>query len=475
LPAGRRVEIGGAEILVSEQIPAGHKFALKNIPAGASVVKYGFSIGTSTADVKTGARVHSHNLCTNLSGKLNFGYNKETCKLPARKPSTFMGYRREDGRAAIRNELWIVPTVGCINGPAKAAAQQFASSGLPEGVDGIRVWEHSFGCSQLSEDHHNTQMILAGLASNPNAGGVLVFGLGCENNTMEQFREVLGECSEKRVKFLVAQECEDECLTAVSLLEELAEYASGFKREEISASELVIGLKCGGSDAFSGITANPVVGEVSNIIIAQGGSAILTEIPEMFGAEQMLLNRCKDKETFNSLKKLALEFREYFLSHGEPVGENPSPGNRQGGITTLEDKSLGCVQKAGCSEVVDVLRYGGKVKNKGLTILEGPGNDIVAVTALAAAGCHLILFTTGRGTPLGAPVPVVKIASNSKLAQKKPGWVDFNAGIVVEGSSVERTGRQLFELVLDVASGKRTTSEAGSMPQMAIWKNGVTL
>ena len=471
----KTVEVGKLVLQANQTIPAGHKIALCQIKKGEQIIKYGFSIGTASTDIARGDWVHTHNVLTNLTGDFNFTFDKQLCKPKTPQVASFMGYKRSDGQVGVRNEVWVVPTVGCVNGIAKLAIADVVAGGLPDGVDGVYVWEHPLGCSQMDDDHRNTQKLLASLAKNPNAAGVLIFGLGCENNTMEEFKAVLGEYNPERMRFLVAQQCDDEVEAASDLLRELLSFAAKAKREPVSVSELKIGLKCGGSDAFSGITANPVVGEVSDIVVSCGGSTLLTEIPEMFGAEQLLLNRCKDEKTFSDFLELVKDFRTYFVNNNEPVGENHSPGNKDGGLTTLEDKSLGCVQKGGTGEVCSALRYGQRLNTKGLSILEGPGNDIVAVTALAAAGCQIILFTTGRGTPLGSPVPVVKIASNSAISDKKKNWIDFNAGTVVEGTEVAEVGRELFDIVLETASGKYTQAEIKGLRQIAIWKNGVTL
>ena len=457
-----------------EDIPQGHKVALKDIPAGTNIIKYGFAIGRATSDIKAGQWVHTHNMKTNLSGEVEYTYEPsfhDLEKMPAR---SFMGYRREDGRAATRNEIWIIPTVGCVGSIAErlAASNQDLVTGS---IDGLYAFTHPYGCSQTGHDHAQTRKLLAALTRHPNAGAVLVLSLGCENCTHEQFLEELGEYDERRVKFLTCQEAEDELAEGRRILGELAEYAGGFTRREIPASDLVIGMKCGGSDGLSGITANPTVGRFSDLLIRQGGSTILTEVPEMFGAEGMLLGRCRSREVFDKATGMLNGFKDYFISHHEPVYDNPSPGNKQGGITTLEDKSCGCVQKGGIAPIEDVIGYGESVTKKGLTLLYGPGNDLVSATALTAAGACLILFTTGRGTPFGAPAPTLKIASNSRIAAHKTGWIDFSAGTVAEGETLEAAGERLMDLVLATASGERTKNERSGYRQIAIFKEGVTL
>jgi altronate hydrolase len=474
---GEAFKIGASSIVALEDIERGHKIALKDIRRGENIIKYGFPIGHATEDIKAGQWVHSHNLKTNLGEILEYEYcpqknefkYEECCK-------TFMGYRRNDGRVGVRNEIWIIPTVSCVNRNAELIALKareiYANT---NGIDGIYEFKHPYGCSQLGKDHINTQKILANLVKHPNAAGVLVLGLGCENNNIEEFKKVLGEYNPNRVKFLIAQEVEDEIEEGLKLIGELIEYAVQFKREECPISDLVIGLKCGGSDGFSGITANPLVGFLSDKLIACGGSAVLTEVPEMFGAETILMNRAKDREVFKKIVKLINDFKEYFMSYNQPIYENPSPGNKKGGITTLEEKSLGCTQKGGTSPVVDVLDYGDVVREKGLNLLYGPGNDMVASTALASAGCQIVLFTTGRGTPLGTAVPTIKIATNSEIFNKKPHWMDFDAGRLLAGETMEQLTEELIDYVIRVASGMLTKSEKMGFREIAIFKNGVTL
>ena len=458
-----------------ENVPQGHKMALRDIRAGENIIKYGFPIGHATCDIQAGAWVHTHNVKTNLDGEMEYRYAPvKTPVLSADALCTFQGFLRPDGRAAIRNEIWILPTVGCVNSVAEKLARdnQHLVSGS---VEGLYAFTHPYGCSQMGEDHENTKKLLAALARHPNAGGVLVLGLGCENLTLEQFQKELGAWDDNRVKFLVCQDVEDEYEAGAQLLKELSVYAGQFERQEIPAWKLVIGMKCGGSDGLSGVTANPTVGAFSDLMIAQGGATILTEVPEMFGAETLLMNRCASEEIFDKTVQMINGFKQYFLRHDQVVYENPSPGNKAGGITTLEDKSLGCVQKGGSAKVADVIMYGEQVTVPGLNLLTGPGNDLVSATALTAAGAHLILFTTGRGTPFGAPAPTVKIATNNRLFNHKKGWIDFNAGPVAEGESIPAAGARLFEAVLRYASGERTQSEITGCRSIAIFKGGVTL
>lgn len=457
-------------------IPRGHKIALAPIPAGANVIKYGQPIGHATEAIEPGSWVHVHNLRTNLDGTEQYAYEPEIPETSVAPERTFQGFRRANGDVGIRNELWILPTVGCVNHICMALAREFSSKPLPGSLEGVHAFTHPYGCSQLGEDHENTRKILAGLALHPNAGGVLVVGLGCENNTMESFRKSLGDIDPTRFRFLVVQEVEDEMVAGMALLEELAEVAGQARREPVPVSALRVGLKCGGSDGFSGITANPLVGAFSDRLIAHGGTTVLTEVPEMFGAETLLMKRCVSPTVFEACVGMVNGFKEYFLRHNQVVYENPSPGNKEGGISTLEEKSLGCTQKGGRGAVVDVIPYGGRLRLPGLNLLNGPGNDIVATTVLAAAGVHLVLFTTGRGTPLGGPVPTVKIASNSDLATRKKTWIDFNAGQLLDGTPMDDLADRLFEQVLALASGEsRTRSEINGFREIAIFKDGVTL
>ena len=449
----------------------GHKIALCDISEGQEIIKYGYSIGHATEDIKEGMHVHTHNIKTNLKGTLEYTYEPNHNEIAPQAKRTFMGYVREDGSVGIRNEIWIVNTVGCVNKTSEILARE-ANVRYGSECDGIFNFVHPFGCSQLGDDQMTTQAVLKGLVNHPNAAGVLVLGLGCENNNIPVFKEVLGEVNENRVKFMSTQECDDEIDEGLAIIGELVEYSKNFKRTECDASNLVIGLKCGGSDGFSGLTANPLIGRASDKLIAMGASTILTEVPEMFGAETILMNRCVNEDVFDKTVHLINDFKEYFTRHGQVVYENPSPGNKKGGITTLEDKSLGCVQKSGMADVSDVIEIGGKVKNKGLNLLTGPGNDIVAITNLTASGCHMILFSTGRGTPVGAPVPTVKIATNTPLYEKKPHWIDFNAGPVIDGNDLSD---ELLDYILSVASGKRTNNEKNGYREISIFKDGVTL
>lgn len=456
-------------------IKRGHKIALVDIKEGEQVIKYGYPIGHASKDIKVGDHVHSHNVQTNLTGSLDYTYKPVHPSISPKEKRTFMGYKRADGKVGIRNEIWILPLVGCVNDVCLEICEEAKEVVKEYGLDGIYHFPHPYGCSQLGDDLNNTKTILADLCKHPNAGGVLCVALGCENLTLDLFKEALGNDYDDKIRILVCQEVEDEKKKANELIKELCEYASKYKREECDASSLVIGTKCGGSDGLSGITANPVVGRMSDNVVAMGGTSILTEVPEMFGAEVNLLNRCENIELFNKASKMINDFKEYFLSHGQPVGENPSPGNKEGGITTLEDKSLGCVQKSGLAPVKGVLLYGEMFKAKGLNMLCAPGNDLVSSTALTAAGAQLIFFTTGRGTPFSAPAPTIKISTNTALYKKKNNWIDFNAGEIVDGKEIGEVADELLDLALEVASGKLTKSETNNQHGIAIWKSGVTL
>ena len=444
----------------------GHKYALCDIKKGENIIKYGSPIAHATEDIKKGEHVHTHNVKTNLSGNLEYTYNYKDYGIK-NVPSDlcFEGYVRENGDVGIRNEIWIVNTVGCVNKTAEMLANK----------TGARYFPHPFGCSQLGDDQKTTQLILKGMVNHPNAAGVLVLGLGCENNNIEAFKKVLGEYNEKRVKFLICQDFDDEIEEGIKLIDELNKYALSFTKEKINISKLRIGLKCGGSDGYSGITANPLVGSLSDRMISHGGSCVLTEVPEMFGAEHLLMERCESREIFDKTVSLINDFKDYYTRHNQVIYENPSPGNKEGGITTLEEKSLGCVQKGGLGKVVDVLNYGDKLSKNGLSLLNGPGNDIVAVTNLMAAGVHLILFTTGRGTPLGSAVPTVKISTNKNLAQKKKNWIDFDASPLLEGTSMDELTDKLLDYIIKVASGEETKNEINGYREISIFKDGVTL
>ena len=448
---------------VEVNLADGHKYALRDIAQGENIIKYGNPIGHATCDIKAGEHVHTHNVKTNLSDKLTYTYTENNAVFPvADEGRTFKGYIRANGDVGIRNEIWIINTVGCVNKIAEKLAAK----------TGAYAFVHPFGCSQLGDDQDLTQKILRGLVNHPTAGGVLVLGLGCENNNIELFKKVLGEYDPERVRFLNCQDENDEIAAGVAIIEELKAYAAKFTPVDIPASRLRVGLKCGGSDGYSGITGNPLVGRFSDKLISMGGSCVLTEVPEMFGAEHLLMQRAESREIFEKTVDLINDFKDYYTRHNQVVYENPSPGNKKGGITTLEEKSLGCVQKGGLAPVVDVLDYGDILSKNGLSLLNGPGNDIVAITNLTAAGAHVILFTTGRGTPLGAPVPTVKVATNHDLAVRKSDWIDFDASPVLEGVDLDET---FFNFVLDVASGKQTKNEENGYREISIFKDGVTL
>lgn len=483
IPAGETVtvEVQGQmkDITALEEIPAGHKMAICDIPAGGEVIKYGYRIGNAKEDIRAGAWIHTHNIKTALGDLLEYTYEPVHMEEKRSGDVTFPGFKRPDGKVGVRNEIWIIPTVGCVNNVATAIAKQanawLQSQADKETVEEVIAFPHPYGCSQMGDDQEHTRKILADLINHPNAGGVLVLGLGCENSNIDVLKPYIGNYDENRVKFVVAQECEDEIEESLEVIKGLVDYAAGFKREPVSVSKLVIGMKCGGSDGLSGITANPLVGRFSDKLISKGGTTILTEVPEMFGAETILMNRCADRELFDKTVDLINDFKNYFKSHNQTIYENPSPGNKKGGISTLEDKSLGCTQKSGSAPVKGVLQYGETVKTPGLNLLSAPGNDLVAATALAAAGAHIVLFTTGRGTPFASPVPTVKISTNSNLANKKSNWIDFNAGVLVEDKSMEEETEALFDYVVAVASGKKVCSEAAGFHDMAIFKQGVTL
>ena len=476
LRQGDRVVVDGCDVELRENIAQGHKFALCDMAEGERVVKYGYPIGHLTASVVAGEWVHSHNIATDLDENLEYSYTPQLYDIDSQRDEELYvdGYLRRDGQMGIRNELWIIPTVGCVNGQASEIAERIKQECDCLHIDDVRAFTHSYGCSQLGDDHSNTQRALAAMVRHPNAGGVLVLGLGCENNQIASLKELIGEWNSDRVYFLVAQEVEDEVEQGVRLCQELVEKMREDRREKLPLSLLRVGLKCGGSDGLSGITANPLVGKFSDWLIAQGGTTILTEVPEMFGAETILMNRAASGEIFADTVRLINDFKEYFRSSGQPIYENPSPGNKAGGITTLEEKSLGCVQKGGRQAVVGVLGYGERVEQQGLNLLSAPGNDLVASSALALSGCQMILFTTGRGTPFGSVVPTVKIATNSHLAEFKSRWIDFNAGDVLSGDS-SVVFRDFCSEVLAIASGKRVKHEVAGHKELTIFKSGVTL
>lgn len=477
MKAGETVSADGKVITLLQDVPAGHKVLIEDKNEGEDIIKYGYPIGHAKKNLKAGEWVNENNLKTNLAGTLEYTYNPVDDKLSiAKENRTFKGYVRKNGDVGVRNEIWVVPTVGCVNGIAERVAKQLEEETKLEGIDAVHAWHHNYGCSQLSEDHEATRKVLRDIVLHPNAGAVLVLSLGCENNQPEDFMALLGDYDKDRIKLVVTQRVEgDEVEECMNVLRNLYAIAKNDCREDVPVSKLRVGLKCGGSDGFSGITANPLEGEFSDWLVAQGGTSILTEVPEMFGAETILMNRCETRELFDKTVSLINNFKNYFLSHGEPVGENPSPGNKAGGISTLEDKALGCTQKCGRAPVSGVLEYGDRLQTTGLNLLSAPGNDLVASTALAAAGCHIVLFSTGRGTPFGTFVPTMKISTNSNLYNNKKNWIDFNAGQLVDGKSMMELVPEFIDKVLAVASGEQAQNEKNGYREISIFKNGVTL
>jgi len=476
LSAGEIISVNGLDIKLNEDVPAGHKFALKDFAVDDHIIKYGYAIGHAITPIKQGDWVNEKKIKTNLSGLLEYTYNPAHEILDiADKNLTFKGYKRKNGDVGVRNEIWIIPTVGCVNGIINQLAEQLRRETEGKGVDAIVAFPHNYGCSQLGDDHENTRKILRDMVLHPNAGAVFVVGLGCENNQLPAFREFLGEYDADRVAFMETQKVGDEFEEGMVILRDLYAKASKDVRVDVPLSELRVGLKCGGSDGFSGITANPLLGMFSDFLIAQGGTSVLTEVPEMFGAETILMNRCENKELFEQTVHLINDFKDYFIRNEQPIYENPSPGNKAGGISTLEEKSLGCTQKCGKSVVKGVMKYGERIQTKGLNLLSAPGNDLVAATTLASSGCHLVLFTTGRGTPFGTYVPTMKISTNSNLAKNKPGWIDFNAGVILENEPMEKTCERFIEYIIKVASGEQVNNEKKNYREIAIFKTGVTL
>lgn len=476
LQAGASLDVDGKTIVALQDIPAGHKVALQDFKEGDYIIKYGAPIGHARETIAAGSWVNEKNIKTNLEGLREYEFNPQAIpEQPSARSLSFTGYRRKNGEVGIRNEIWVIPTVGCVNGITHRLVDKLRQETQDAGVDAIVAFPHNYGCSQLGDDHENTRKILRDMVLHPNAGAVLVVGLGCENNQAGAFREMLGDYDTERIRFMETQKVDDELETGMELLRELYAIASQDRRTDIPLSELRVGLKCGGSDGFSGITANPLLGVFSDFLVAQGGTTVLTEVPEMFGAETILMNRCKSKSVFEKTIHLINDFKSYFIENKQPIYENPSPGNKAGGISTLEEKSLGCTQKAGTSAVRDVMLYGERLKTKGLNLLSAPGNDLVASTALASSGCHLVLFTTGRGTPFGTFVPTVKVSTNSNLYARKPNWIDFNAGSLLEGKSMEELCECFIRFIIGIANGNPTNNEKNGYREIAIFKCGVTL
>lgn len=474
IAAGERL-FADSTVRASVDLGRGHKVAIEPVARGAAVIKYGFPIGTATTDIAPGEHVHSHNLATALSGDGDYLYAPDAGEAaqPGKTAPTFRGYVRPDGRVGTRNEIWILPTVGCV-GNLAARVARIAGERHAGRVDGVHAFKHPFGCSQLGDDLGHTRALLAALAQHPNAGGVLIVGLGCESNQLGALLDLIPAERRAHIRTLSAQAVEDDEEACFESIDALVDGCADTPRSDVPLSKLVLGVKCGGSDGLSGLTANPLVGRMADAVAGAGGKVVLTEIPEIFGAEQLLMDRAVSQEIFDETVALVRDFKDYFIRNGEPVSENPSPGNIAGGITTLEEKSLGAVQKGGKVPVVDVRRYGGEATLPGLTLLEAPGNDAVSSTALTAAGATIILFTTGRGTPLGFPAPTLKIASNSALAQRKAGWIDFDAGTVLD-AGFDSAADALLGLIAATASGAATRAEKNEERDIAIWKSGVTL
>jgi len=476
MKAGEVLVIDNQIVELIQPIERGHKIAIKPVASGENIIKYGYPIGHATRDILVGEQIHTQNLRTNLSEVHDYVYQPQHVKIKGEDQKlTFNGYRRKNNAVGIRNEIWIVPTVGCVNGTADAILKAFLADNKTDNIDALEVFKHNYGCSQLGDDHQNTKTLLSDIILHPNAAGVLVLGLGCENNRIDDLRKGLGDYDPDRIKFLTSQEVKDEVAEGVALLKQIYTNASSDVRVPISISELRIGLKCGGSDGLSGITANPLAGFFSDFLISQGGTTVLTEVPEMFGAETILMKRAENNAVFEKTVHLINDFKEYFIALNQPIYENPSPGNKAGGITTLEEKSLGCIQKGGQSIITDVLKYGERIKVKGLNLLSGPGNDLVSCTALGASGCHMVLFTTGRGTPFGSFIPTLKISTNTALADNKPHWIDFNAGTLIEGKSVKEVLDLLIDKIIKTANGGKINHEKSDFREIAILKNGVTL
>lgn len=473
--AGEMLDLHGRSVLARADVPKGHKIAIGAAAVGEDVLKYGWPIGRATMDIAIGDHVHVHNVETKLSGVEGYAWQPTTLA-PVAPPNdrTFMGYRRLNGRVGTRNEIWVLCTVGCVANTARRIAEK-ANARFAGRTDGVFAFPHPFGCSQLGDDLSHTRKLIAALAAHPNAGGVLILGLGCENNQLKALLDSAPDLDAARLRSFTTQMVDDEIEDGLAAIEDLIAIVEKDTREPCPVSDLVVGLKCGGSDGFSGVTANPLVGRIADKVSDAGGTPVLTEIPEIFGAEHMLLARASTQAVFDSAVQVVDDFKRYFIDNNQPIHENPSPGNIAGGITTLEEKSLGAVQKGGRSALVEVIRYGDRVGPHGLTLLEAPGNDAVSSTALTAAGATVILFTTGRGTPLGFPAPTLKIASNSGLAARKPGWIDFDAGVVLSGQSMDDAADALMDLVVEIASGKATKAELNGEREIAIWKSGVTL
>jgi len=480
LGAGTELRVAGQRLEVKEAISAGHKIALVAIPQGAVVLRYGQVIGRARQPIERGRHVHTHNLAFE---ELHFDYEYPSGEtpLPARRASpTFLGYPREDGSVGTRNYIAVVAASNCAAHTAEMIARSFDGESLPANIDGVVAFPHGEGCGHtIGPDTAQLRRTLAGVLAHPNVSAAVILGLGCEVNQIEHY---LGP-NAPRTSRLVGMTLQSSggtrgAVTAARAeIARLMEQCSAEQRKEVPASGIVLGLNCGGSDSFSGITANPALGVCSDMLAELGATAVLAETTEIFGAEHLLVRRARNRQVAEKLLSFVQGYKQYLTRFAGSFDDNPSPGNKEGGLTNIIEKSLGAVAKAGTSPLTDAVDYAEPVHTPGFVFMNTPGYDPVSLTGLAAGGCNLIAFTTGRGSAIGFPsVPVLKIASNSHTYRRMQDNMDINAGTIADGEkSVQQVGGEIFEMLLRVASGERTRAESLGHQEFVPWRIGPVL
>lgn len=481
LKKGQTVTVDGETITLLDDIPNAHKIALKDFETGEAVRKYDNIIGYASKPIKKGEWIHSHNEVTGLGKSKEYTYDFNPISIfPGESDKTFMGYDRADGGAGIRNHLAIISTVFCANGPLRKLARM-AEAKYPatENFDGIIAFDQEFGCSQTGKDLVTTCKIIAGIAKNANFGGVLLVSNGCEMAIPSVLEQYMGDYDKKRIRTLTLQEVEDEFTAGMELIDEIMEEMKDDKRTPININRLHIAMNCGGSDGYSGITANTLLGTLCDTLVKEGAIMNMTEVPEMMGAEHILMNRAADKSIFDDIVKMMYDYDAYFARYGEKAADNPTQGNKAGGLTTLEEKSLGCIQKGGHCAVMEVLEYGERATKNGFVLVSGPGNDLAGVSGQIAAGAVLTIFTTGRGTPCGFAGPTFRLASNTALATRKSNWIDYDAGRLLTAKTpeeVEALNKELYDAIMATVNGQyRTRTEENGYYILGALKDGVTL
>lgn len=469
LPSGARVSVEGISLFTRDPIPYGHKVALVSIPKGGRIIKYGYPIGRAVRSISPGEHVHVHNT---ESGRAHGDtarpvIREESSLIPRFPQDTFLGFRRQDGRVGVRNHVLVMASVHCVNGGVERIGRE---------VPGVVALPHIYGCSQLGEDLAQTRRVLEGYVSHPNVGATLIVGLGCEALPTRELVDGLRDRG-YRVELLLLQEIGGS-RAAVRKGKELAAELLGevgkLRPEPVPLSELVVGVECGGSDAWSGVTANPAVGAIADALVAHGGTVILSEVTEFIGAEHILAARAISPEVGKAILRAVARREGVAVEMGVDLrGAQPSPGNMEGGLTTIEEKSLGAIVKGGTTPVREFLGYGERPSARGLVVMDTSGNDLESVTGMVAGGAQVVLFTTGRGTPVGNPiVPVIKISSNTPLYERMRDDLDFDAGSILRGEPPTSVAARLAALLLEVAGGRPTQAEVWGHREFAIEPRG---